>query len=199
MREFFPDHNQQEPLVTEMHKLTRMNSKKATLFILMGGIILGVFGFVLTTTERSTDAGTDLAGWLIVAVFLFIAGLSGFGVLVGIWRILHGAYSKYKKFENYSFYICTVVDKKIEVPTSSGTLRRKREIYAKKHGKGTFYNRQGLFHLFVMYRDMQGKEQRIFVEDYFYNQVKVGGEFIMAKSIGGKHLLPNNDILATRS
>jgi hypothetical protein len=193
MREFFPDYNQQEHLVDEMNKLTRKSFQNAIWFILFGVILLGGMGmfayYILAGSERSANGGTDPLGWFILVMFLLVAGGLVFAVLYGIWLILHGVYSKIKMFENYRFYICKVVDKKIEVPASRAKKQRTR--YAKRHGKGKFYNTQGLYHLYVMYNDMQGKKQRIFVEDYFYNQVNAGGEFIMAKSMGGKLLLPN--------
>jgi hypothetical protein len=195
MREFFPDDIQQEQLVAEMHKLTRKNFINAIIFILVGGAILGALGYgiayVIGSAERSAEGGTSLIGWFILAIILFVVGSSVFSVLYGFWLILYGAYSKIRMFENYRFYICKVVSKKIEVSAASARQRQQRERYAKKHGKGTFYNPQGMFQLFLFYNDMQGKKRRIVVEDYFYNQVKVGGEFIIAKSRGGKLLLPD--------
>jgi hypothetical protein len=159
MREFVPDRIQRLDLNEELLKVNRAEVKRGVTGI-AAAVGIGVPFFVI-----ATSAGEDLP----LPFWLIIGGLSAATFFLGIWMLIHGVYSQNKNFENYKYYVCTVLDKQ----TYYGGNRR---------------SKSSLFYL--TFHGLKGEQRQTQVEGDFFESLGVGGKFIIAKSKGMKHFLP---------
>jgi hypothetical protein len=162
MKEFIPDRYQLSDLKDEMRKQTKISLRRSILFIVVCGIILLVL------------IAIGIPFGIPISFLLITGGLSAFGFLYAVWGLIYDIYSKIRDFENYHYYIGRVMDLQSQY-TSSGT--------------GGHRSVHRLFYLTYINED--GNKKRRQIEGDLITALEVGGEFIMAKGLGGKIFLPN--------